>query len=226
MPTLFGHMPDFILAEGPGPHSCPSVLGSSRPKVRKDSTIRLLILQTVTFYRFFSVYTLLVEGYALGASVCHTSVNPGRCKEEARVQGHAATGSVKTHFSNTLVFLFCIQWHFVKQRHTTHMWGPHNCAKNGRQWREGGKLSVQGLFAIDWKCTMEFMEVWMYTRMETQSLFKMSIFWKVVSASENRLQWACKCQICTMQPICLLDHRAAALYHSLENVVGSSFFCF
>ena len=67
------------------------------------------------------------------------------------------------------------------------MWGPINVQKRAAVGG-GGKLSVQGLFAIDWKCTMEFMEVWMYTRMETQSLFKMSRFGKVVFASEIRLQ--------------------------------------
>ena len=107
---------------------------------------------------YFSMNSLLAL-----VGVCHTSVNPGRCKEEAWVQGHAATGSVKTHFSNTQVYS-CFASNSIlqpaKKRLTTHM-RLENCAKKASVggW---GKLSVRGLFV--WKCT------WV----ETQSFFKMS----------------------------------------------------
>ena len=50
-----------------------------------------------------------VYNYVVSGCVCHTSVNPGRCKEEAEFRDAAATGSVKTHFANTLAFLFGVQ---------------------------------------------------------------------------------------------------------------------
>ena len=118
----------------------------------------IVYVTSVDWGVYFSVNSLLAL-----VGVCHTSVNPGRCKEEAWVQGHAATGSVKTHFSNTQVHS-CFASNSIlqpaKKRLTTHM-RLENCAKKASVggW---GKLSVWGLFV--WKCT------WV----ETQSFFKMS----------------------------------------------------
>ena len=61
---------------------------TERTRVQRAEEMQRLYYQKCDFayshiLKVFSLYTLLVEGYALGASVCHTSVNPGRCKEEA-----------------------------------------------------------------------------------------------------------------------------------------------
>ena len=99
----------------------------------------IVYVTSVDWGVYFSVNSLLAL-----VGVCHTSVNPGRCKEEAWVQGHAATGSVKTHFSNTQVYS-CFASNSIlqpaKKRLTTHM-RLENCAKKGVSGRMGEALGL------------------------------------------------------------------------------------
>ena len=48
-------------------------------------------------------------------------MNPGRCKEEAEFRDAAATGSVKTHFANTLAFLFGVQYNFEPSKEEAYL---------------------------------------------------------------------------------------------------------
>ena len=86
-------------------------------------------------------------------------MNPGRCREEAEFRDAAATGSVKTHFANTLAFLFGVQYNFEPSKEEAYLvdsiYHSHAAAEMCKKVPLGGSscLEVQGDFAIGWKCT-------------------------------------------------------------------------